>query len=176
MKNALLVPGIFSGILVYLMLFVQMNNAEQAGFDTMETLTLGIMAVGLVLAQVVTLARVGQLAGIRQSWLQRVLTAAIATLLSSSVLALLLWFHYRVLDPDYLAERHAFFLQRLRGMELPETVLREQQQVLESSREYLLAPFQQAMLQAGTMLAIGILLSVIVASFLRGTHAGQQHP
>lgn len=175
MKNALLVPGLFSGALVYLMLSVQMINASQTGFDSTETITLGIMVAGLILAQVVTLGRVGQLAGIGQPWLQRVLTAAIATLLSSCVVALLLWFHYRVLDPGYLAQRHEFFLERLHGMELPEAVLHQQQKVLETSREYLLAPFQQAMLQAGTMLVLGILLSVIVASLMRGAHADSKN-
>lgn len=163
----ILAPGLIAALLLFLACWANALQAVPADYVRAELTGYASMLLILAGTEWFALHRLLRASehGPRFSpdFLKRMLHACLVAAIAAGGLGLAMWVYYAEVDPGYLQRFLAMYESTLLSGDLPARELERRQVMIEANRNFLLSPFKQAMLQAGTALAIGILTAPVAA-------------
>lgn len=165
MPSKLLSTGAAGGFLVALVSAVLATLYSSLEYQLAEILGLANLLLGALLVNAWALLQLP--ASERATLQQRLQSVILASLAMCSVYTLVIWLHYAVIDPGYLAEFQASYAEKLRASATDAAAAARAEAVIEQNRGFLLDPFKQAMLMGGTLLGISAFCGLLLAVLLR---------
>lgn len=160
----ILAPGLVAALLLFIATWA--NALQSVPADYVRAELTGYAAMLLILVGTEWFALHGLIRNTpqqRPDFLRRMLHACLVATVAAAGLGFALWVYYAEVDPGYLQRFLEMYESMLLSGDLPAGKLEQRQTMIEANRDFLLSPFKQAMLQAGTALAIGILTAPVAA-------------
>lgn len=160
-----LANGATGGFIVALASAVLATLSSRFSYQAAELAGLLVMIIGAAMTQAIVLLRAEPVDITR--YLDRLRQAVVATIAMCASYAAVMWLYYAFINPDYLAE----FFTRYSGEIMAAATSEEDHELrrafIEENRDFILDPFKQAMLMAGTLLGLGGMVGIVVAGIVR---------
>lgn len=169
MQSFALATGAVGGFLLAVAGIVLTSRHAALGYQQTELLGLGIMLIGLVATQWLALHRVMASSQSTHQWqfVDRLRVTLFATLAMCMVYGALLWLYYAAINPEHLARYFEQYRSEVLAMAQDAASLAQREKFIAENRDFMLDPFKQSMLMAGTLLGIGGMSAAIVAMLFR---------
>ncbi|MDX1443239.1 MAG: DUF4199 family protein [Gammaproteobacteria bacterium] len=167
MHQKSLANGATGGFLLALLTAIIASVGSGLSYQSAEILGMLVMFGGALLTQGYALWKTPDaMQGDFQHRLKAVLAATISMCL---VYGLVLYVHYALLDPDYLQEFFTHYREEILAAAGSPEDRAARLEFIEQNRDFMLDPFKQAMLMAGTLLGISGLGALLVSALLKRT-------
>jgi hypothetical protein len=169
MQNTAFATGAAGGFLLAIAGIVLATQHAALGYQQTELLGLGIMLLGLVATQWLALHRATAMSqpAHRRQFVDRLRVTLVATLAMCLTYGALLWLYYAAINPEHLANYFEQYRSEVLAMAQDAANLAQREKFVSENRDFMLDPFKQSMLMAGTLLGIGGMSAAIVAMIFR---------
>lgn len=164
MNRQTLANGATGGFLLALATAMLAVLGDSMDYQAAEISGLVVMLAGALLMQWFSLHRAS--AAERGDFTARLKTVVSATLAMCLVYGGVLWLFYGVLAPDTLAEFQQRYAEQIVAAAGNAEDRAARIDFIEQNREFMLDPFKQAMLMAGTLLGVGALTALLTAALI----------
>ena len=165
MKHAIALPGVVAGVMLGLVFMALNTFGSNLSYGMQEVLGLGAMAVAVAFAGVRAVHRLP--ADAFTGFPARYFTAMLTSAITAIVHGVIAWLYFAVIDPRYLERFYAQYLERARDLAADASGNEQLVASAGKMKDFILDPFSQAMVQFGTVLMLGVLVSVVVAALVK---------
>lgn len=160
----ILLPGLAAAALLSLGMYLSTLAGMQLDYTTGEIIGYSSMILALLLGQILSLRMMPAAA---PGYGTRLLVAIAVTGITALLYGVFTWLLYAVIDPAFLPRFLAYYADHVRASGLPAEEIQAQLALLEQQKSFFLNPLMQALILAGTVLFIGLLLSLLTAWLVR---------